>query len=157
MVKSIDEIFKGNLGIEVTLEAAKSDRVRELNREYRDRDNNTDVLSFPGFFEVEMQNASSVYSPFNEEFQEKAEKSGVSLPFLAKDQVPPVLFLGEIVLDHDYALNWAERNDVDVKRHLALLVVHSLLHLLGVDHDTDENAEGMESVERYILKKTFPE
>jgi len=57
------------------------------------------------------------------------------------DDEPP--YLGDLVIAYPYASAQAAREGHDLDTSLALLVVHGTLHLLGYDHDTDENRAAM--------------
>ncbi|HLK45085.1 MAG TPA: rRNA maturation RNase YbeY, partial [Acidimicrobiales bacterium] len=63
---------------------------------------------------------------------------------------PPEL-LGDVVVCPAVAARNAERDHVALGDELALLVVHGTLHLLGWDHELDEDAERMEARERELL------
>jgi probable rRNA maturation factor len=64
----------------------------------------------------------------------------------------PVL-LGDIVLAYETIAREAEQEHKPFADHLAHLAVHGFLHLLGYDHERDEDAEKMESIERKILAR----
>ena len=61
--------------------------------------------------------------------------------------------LGDIVLAAGVIRREAAEQGITVERHLARLVVHGTLHLLGCDHDTDEKSEQMQSLEVVALKR----
>jgi probable rRNA maturation factor len=65
--------------------------------------------------------------------------------------LPPLL--GDIVLASETVRREAEEEAKPVENHLAHLVVHGFLHLIGYDHETDEQAEEMEAVERSVLAR----
>ncbi len=101
--------------------------VHVLNREWRERDKPTNVLSFP--------------------MLERAE-----LASLAADG-PPVM-LGDIALAAQTCAREAAEKGVTLEAHAAHLIVHGLLHLAGHDHvDSDAEAEAMEALETAILAK----
>ena len=60
-------------------------------------------------------------------------------------------FLGDIVLAFETIEREAKAEDKPIEQHLAHLVVHGLLHLLGHDHEEDEDANRMEALETAIL------
>lgn len=60
-------------------------------------------------------------------------------------------FLGDIVLAHETVLKEAQESGIKFEAHVAHLVVHGVLHLLGFDHMNDEEAERMEGLEREVL------
>ncbi len=94
--------------------------VHALNREWRDKDRPTNVLSFP--------------------MLERAELVG-----LAKHGPPELL--GDIALAWETCRREADEKGVAVEEHAAHLVVHGLLHLAGHDHIADAEAEAMEAIE----------
>lgn len=72
-----------------------------------------------------------------------------ALPPSRRDRLPPVL--GDIVLAHGTVAVEAQAEGKPFDHHLTHLIVHGLVHLLGYDHETDEEAETMEAAERAIL------
>ena len=101
--------------------------VHALNREWRERDKPTNVLSFPML-----------------EREELAD--------LAPDGPPEML--GDIALAHETCAREAAEKGVTLEAHAAHLIVHGMLHLAGHDHvDSDEQAEAMEALETAILAK----
>ncbi len=101
--------------------------VHALNREWRERDKATNVLSFP--------------------MLERGE-----LADLAPDGPPEML--GDIALAHETCAREAAEKGVTLEAHAAHLIVHGMLHLAGHDHvDSDEQAEAMEALETAILAK----
>lgn len=63
---------------------------------------------------------------------------------------PPPL-LGDVLLDPAYIRRQAADRERDFEDEMAMFVVHGLLHLLGYEHDTDQDAERMEERERRLL------
>jgi probable rRNA maturation factor len=59
--------------------------------------------------------------------------------------------LGDIVVAFEYVSEEAREAGRSLRNHLAHMLVHGLLHLLGFDHETEAEAEDMEDVERRIL------
>ena len=106
------EHFDGPAEISVTF--VDNNRIHELNKEYRDKDSATDVLSFPlgenGEYDID-------------------EDNGCKL-------------LGDIVISMERAMEQAELYGHSLQREVAYLTVHSMLHLLGYDHE----AGGLEAV-----------
>lgn len=121
------EPLLANARLIVSLLFTSDAEVHVLNREWRDRDKPTNVLSFP--------------------MLESAE-----LAELASDG-PPVM-LGDIALAHETCAREAAEKGVALEHHAAHLIVHGLLHLAGHDHvDSDAQAEEMEALETAILAK----
>jgi probable rRNA maturation factor len=111
---------------EVSVRLTTDEEVRTLNREYRQKDKPTNVLSFP-MVQVDM------------------------LDGLANSDDGEVL-LGDIVLAHGVCVAEAEEKGVTVEDHATHLIVHGLLHLLGYDHELGEaEADHMEELERAAL------
>lgn len=101
--------------------------VHALNRDWRERDKPTNVLSFP------MLERDQLVS-------------------LAPDG-PPVM-LGDIALAYETCTREAAEKGVPLEHHAAHLIVHGLLHLAGHDHvESDAQAEQMEALETAILAK----
>lgn len=98
-------------GVTVVLET--NDAVHMLNKQHRDVDAPTDVLSFPS-------------DP---------------LPVELGGTIEP--YLGDLIIAYPYTAAQAKRLQHDLEDSLALLVVHGTLHLLGYDHDTLENRAEM--------------
>ena len=112
--------------VEVGLLIATQERVRELNREYLAEDAPTDVLAFSA----------------------REEAAGQS-PFIH----PPdgLLHLGEVIIAYPQAVIQAEEHRHPVKKELAVLIIHGLLHLLGFDHDEAEGERRMKAREAELL------
>lgn len=107
---------------ELSILLADDEFVRTLNRKYRGKDKPTNVLSFP-------QNVSAADIHFG-----------------------GVLPLGDIVLAHETLVREAREQGKSFDDHLAHLVAHGVLHLMGYDHEeSEEEAEEMEGMEREIL------
>ena len=99
--------------------------VHELNRDWREKDKPTNVLSFP--------------------MLERAELLALA------SEGPPVL-LGDIALAHETCAREAAEKGVSLEHHAAHLLVHGLLHLAGHDHETSpEDASAMEALETKAL------
>lgn len=75
----------------------------------------------------------------------------LSFPAVAPDEIADALALGDIVLACETVMDEAERDGRAPADHVAHLVAHGVLHLVGYDHETDDEAEEMEALERRIL------
>jgi probable rRNA maturation factor len=109
---------------EACIVLASDARVRMLNRDFRGRDEPTDVLSFPAF-EPDVLAAAGAEGP------------------------PPIL--GDVIVALETSLADAARDGKPIAHHLRHLVVHGILHLLGYDHEADDDAAEMEGLEIRIL------
>lgn len=76
----------------------------------------------------------------------------LSFPATQGDDLASAAMLGDIVLACETLQREAEHDGKALPDHLSHLVVHGFLHLLGFDHETDEEAEEMESLERSVLQ-----
>lgn len=122
---------------EVNLLITDNPQIREMNRDFRQIDRATDVLSFPM---VEYE------EPGNFDFLEDEE--------LSADCFHPEtgeLLLGDIVISGEKVVEQAAEYGHSVKREYAFLIVHSMLHLMGFDHIVPEKAACMEEKQREIL------
>lgn len=121
---------------EVSLTLVSKQRIHEMNRTFRSIDHPTDVLSFPllsfpapgDFSEVEADPDS-----FNPDSGE--------------------VMLGDIVLSTAHIKAQAKEYGHSEKREYAFLIVHSMLHLLGYDHETEEEEKVMTGMQERILTK----
>ena len=111
--------------------------IREYNRQYRNIDSETDVLSFPN---VDYE----VPSDFSEIAKHEAD-------YL--DPETGELVLGDIILSADKVFEQAENYGHSVKREFAFLISHSMLHLCGYDHMEEEERMLMEEKQRMILSR----
>ena len=124
--------YEASINVYVT----HSDDVRVYNKQYRDIDATTDVLSFPALDIV------------NGDF------SGVEEDLPANfDPESGELILGDIVINVDRVYSQAEEDGHSVKREFAFLTAHSLYHLCGYDHETEEEARIMEEKQEETLNK----
>lgn len=110
--------------------------IREYNRQYRKIDASTDVLSFPMIsFERE--------SDFAAVEEQEAD---------CFDPDSGELILGDIIISAQKVEEQAEKFGHSKKREMAFLITHSLLHLCGYDHMTEEEAKIMEKKQEEILE-----
>lgn len=99
--------------------------IQALNREWRQRDKPTNVLSFPMLARKEL---------------------------LALAAEGPPELLGDVALAHETCAREAADKGVPLEHHTTHLIVHGLLHLAGYDHETSEaDAEAMEALETKAL------
>ena len=74
-----------------------------------------------------------------------------AFPIAPGDPLPPML--GDIVLAYETVVREAELEGKPLENHITHLIIHGLLHLLGYDHETDDEAEEMEGLERQALAR----
>lgn len=123
--KTIEEVLrveKIEENVEVSLSIVDKDEIHILNRDYRDVDRPTDVLSFPMDEEGFDQDGN------------------------------PILLLGDIVICLDVAKEQAVDFGHSLEREIMYLICHSTLHLLGYDHIEEDDKREMRSKEKEIMK-----
>ena len=86
----------------------------------------------------------------NNFFRKKNSATNV-LSFPSNHKFNNILFLGDIIFSIETILKEAKRDNKRVENHLIHLFIHAVLHLLGYDHKTKEQAEEMENLEIQIL------
>lgn len=98
---------------------------------------------------VVLLTSDEAVAELNQQFRGKAGPTNVlSFPAPAN----PENHLGDVALAHGVCAREAAEQGKSLDQHLAHLVVHGVLHLLGYDHETDHEAEAMEALERSILE-----
>ncbi|HJD28285.1 MAG TPA: rRNA maturation RNase YbeY [Candidatus Blautia avicola] len=120
---------------EVNLVLTDNEEIRRTNREFRDIDRETDVLSFP-MLEYDRPG----------DFSHAEEDESCFNPDTGE------LILGDIMISVPKLKEQAEAYGHSQLREYAFLIAHSLLHLMGYDHMEPEEAVLMESRQREILE-----
>ncbi|MCR5604911.1 MAG: rRNA maturation RNase YbeY [Lachnospiraceae bacterium] len=134
VVDTVLDIEKCPYEAEVSLLITGNDEIREINKQERNIDSPTDVLSFPmGEYDEPADFSNIEESPeyFNVETGE--------------------LMLGDIVLSYDRIRSQAGEYGHSERREYAFLIVHSMLHLIGYDHIEEADRELMEERQRVIM------
>ncbi len=119
---------------EVNLTFVDNDSIHTINKEYRQIDRPTDVLSFP-LIDYEAAGDFSTIESNDDNFN---PDTGEAL-------------LGDIVLSVEKVLEQAESYGHSVEREFSFLILHSMLHLFGYDHMTEEEAAVMFGKQEEIL------
>lgn len=112
-------------GSELSVTFVTNDRIREINREYRDKDYATDVISFA----------------LEEMVEGEIEVSGSDLPRV----------LGDIIISVKKAEEQADEYGHSFAREIGFLAVHGFLHLLGYDHENEVDEKTMFDRQKAIL------
>ena len=120
---------------EVNLTLTDNDGIREINRMYREIDAPTDVLSFPMLSYDTPGDFSALEDDYEDNFNPDTGE----------------IMLGDIVISTDRVREQAKAYGHSERREYAFLIVHSMLHLFGYDHVTEEEAAQMEAKQRQIL------
>jgi len=122
---------------EVNLTLTDNAGIHEINKEYRQIDNPTDVLSFPMLSYDEAGDFSKLEEDYDDNFNPDTGE----------------IMLGDIIISVDKVFEQAESYGHSVEREFAFLILHSMLHLFGYDHMTPEEAAAMEGKQKVILEK----
>lgn len=122
---------------EVNLTMTNNDGIQAVNKEFRDMDKPTDVLSFPNCdFDTPGE-----FSQFRDE----------DVYFDCFNPQNDYFVLGDIMISRDKMLAQAEEYGHGVTREYAFLIAHSVLHLIGYDHMEEEEAKHMEAKQNEYL------
>lgn len=121
-IKKVLRVEKIEKNVEVSLSIVDKDEIHILNRDYRDVDRPTDVLSFP------------------------MDEEGFD------NDGNPILLLGDIVICLDVAKDQAADFGHSLEREIMYLICHSTLHLLGYDHIEEADKKEMRAKEKEIMK-----
>lgn len=117
------EKFEGSAEISVTF--TDNAGIRELNKQYRDKDIETDVLSFPmgenGVYDTDMETGAKI--------------------------------LGDVVISMEKARDQADLYGHSLQREVGYLTAHSVLHLLGYDHVENLEKVRMREKEELIMEQ----
>ncbi|MES1179610.1 MAG: rRNA maturation RNase YbeY [Hyphomicrobium sp.] len=95
--------------------------------------------------------SDAIVSDLNGRFRGKPKPTNV-LSFPAGDGAPDGQ-IGDIILGLETVTREAAEQSIPFEHHVQHLVVHGVLHLLGYDHETAEDAERMEGIEIKVLSK----
>lgn len=121
----IEKLDKLNLCISITL--TTPEQIRIINNEFRKIDKETDVLSFPMFEKIEIDNMIAKQ----------------------KNSIPETI--GDIIISVERVKQQAEEYGHSFERELAYMVVHGFYHLMGYDHMNDEEKAVMREKEEFVL------
>lgn len=121
---------------QVELLLTMNEEIHQMNKEFREIDRPTDVLSFP---------MVDFPAPADYDFLEEDES--------CFDPETGELMLGNIVISKEKVVAQAEEYGHSVKREFSFLIAHSMLHLLGYDHMEEEERAVMEAKQSAVLEK----
>ena len=103
-------------------------RIRRYNRDFRNKDKATDILSFSYHHELKAGKRIKV--------AEEEDKN-----------------LGDLILSIEYVDEAAKNLNVSLDERIKVLLVHGICHLLGYDHESDADWRSMRAKEAYLLKR----
>lgn len=124
IMKNID-LFENAREIELSITLSNDESIRNLNRDYRNKDKPTNVLSFP---------------------QIDWTKDNI-------DANNPLIMLGDVIVALETIEREAHEQEKRLQDHFIHMLVHSILHLCGYDHEIETDAEAMEKLEIDILNE----
>jgi probable rRNA maturation factor len=122
---------------QLNLTLVDNDSIHAINKEHRGIDRPTDVLSFPMLTYEKPSDFSHVEDCVEENF----------------DPDTGELLLGDIVLSVEKVKEQASEYGHSEMREYAFLILHSMLHLFGYDHETEEERLAMERRQKEILQE----
>lgn len=122
---------------EVNVLITDNEDIRQINKEFRNIDSPTDVLSFPMVDYESPSNFDHLEEMTNDYFSPETGE----------------LLLGDIVISVDKVMEQAEKYGHSETREMAFLVAHSMLHLFGYDHMEEDERLVMEQKQEEILSR----
>ena len=125
---------------ELSLLFVDEQAMSDLNKRFAGKDGPTDVLAFP----IDEEPVEGGRSP---------DSGGSGPGWVPAEASELPTLLGDVVICPSVALRNAESSDTGPDDEVALLVVHGILHLMGMDHVDDEEAQVMERREQELLEK----
>ncbi len=149
-VLAAEGVGRNEESIEMSLLFVDEPSIAALNEQFMGKTGPTDVLSFPIDEEA---------SPHHIPPLAISAPIGAPMPLPSDDDEDDEdlpLLLGDVVVCPSYAATYAphhvsDHHDGSLDDEIALLIVHGILHLLGMDHDVDAEAERMEAREQELL------
>lgn len=121
--KSLSE----NHEVEVSIVLTHDKEIQNLNKIYRDKNEPTNILSFPVLSPEDIKNGNFLLDNF--------------------------IAIGDIILSFEMVESQAKEQNKTFHNHLAHLIIHGVLHLIGYDHKSEDEAKIMEDLEIKLLKE----
>jgi probable rRNA maturation factor len=117
--------------LEISISLVSNQQIKKINQQFRQKNQPTNVLSFAALDEnlIREVGFKKVVKPYN------------------------YLFLGDVVIAYEVVKKESLAQKKKFEDHLTHLILHSILHLIGHDHEDKEMAKIMEDLEIKILKK----
>ena len=134
LCKAIGEFVQTDVPLAIEYLSVSEEEIRSLNRETRDTDKVTDVLSFPTLDGIKGKPLRGADFPYDIDEEGR-------------------LLIGSIVICKQRAKEQAEEYGHSYERELHYLFVHGVMHCLGYDHMTDEDKAEMRAREEAVLSK----
>lgn len=131
LLTDLKKILTKNFELEISVLLVSDNQIKKINQQFRQKNKATNVLSFPSLDE------------------NLVRKIGIKKA-VGSDQY---LLLGDIIIAYETLKKESLAQKKNFHDHLTHLILHSILHLIGYDHEDDEMANIMEALEVKILKK----
>ena len=117
-----------NLNLYINVILTNPENIRRINKQYRNIDKETDVLSFPMFEKDEIENMKNIGNDIKEP-------------------------IGDIVISIQKVKEQAEEYGHSFERELSYMLIHGFYHILGYDHMQEEEKKQMRKKEEEVLSK----
>ena len=130
VAEAVLEYEKFERKTEISVLFVDDEQIREINNDFRKIDSSTDVLSFP-----------------------MLKFDGTRVIDSVGDSYLGVVVLGDIVISLEHAAAQAQEYGHSFEREIGFLTCHSMFHLLGYDHETEEERAAMHEKEEEVLGK----
>lgn len=131
VLTALDEKKINNQNVSISISAVDKEEIHQINKEYRNVDRPTDVLSFPIFSREEINNFS----------------------LLDESKRVKELEMGDIIICIDVLQEHAIEYQTGILREMLYMITHGVCHLLGYDHEIEEEKKEMRALEEKILDK----
>lgn len=135
--------------VEVSLRIVSAGESRQLNRDYRGKDNPTNVLSFP--MQMDEWHLPADLTPDNSIPDNLSDNSERGEEPCSADA--HWLMLGDLAICAEVVAKEAQQQHKSLQAHWAHMLVHGLLHLQGYDHIEEDEAQRMEQLETHIMQQ----
>ena len=147
-----------NKAILVSVRMTDNKEIQNINRDYRAKDIPTNVLSFQTIdwrskekidllpMELLSINRNTAIYSISRKVYKRVKMSDIT-------EKKFILNIGDIVLSYDKVLSEAEAQGKDFHQYLKFITVHGILHLLGYDHEFEDDEEEMMIMEKTVMEK----
>ena len=132
--EAMTDFVQGDVPLSIEFVFVDEEEIRRLNRELRNTDKVTDVLSFPSLDDIKGEDL------YAEDFPYEIDEEGN-------------LMIGSVAVCVKRAQEQAEEYGHSFERELHYLLVHGIMHCLGYEHMTDEEKAEMREKEEWVLGK----
>lgn len=132
---AVYKILRQKINLSAEISFCDEQEIRQINKENRNIDSVTDVLSFPSLNLISGEVVKKSNYPFDYDYETKS------------------VFIGSIIICEKRAKEQAEQYNHSLKREMNYLAVHGLLHLFGYDHIEEDDKGKMREMEELILNE----